>query len=227
MAAEQGLIGLATTTTPTPAVVPTFGRDAMLGTNPIALAAPAARNRPFLLDMATSTVSLGKLAERWRSGQRIPKGWALDDRGRPVRSGRAATRHRRLAPLGGDADTSSYKGYGLALAVQILAALLPGTAVARSGDERRPVGHFFLALDPASFREQGALAGELDDLIDSLHDATPASPGQPVLVPGDPEERVFAERSVQGIPLSKGVFEDIRTVATASGVPFVLEDAGS
>ena len=55
----------------------------MLGTNPIALAAPTARNRPFLLDMATSTVSLGKLVERWRGGRRLPRGWALDARGRP------------------------------------------------------------------------------------------------------------------------------------------------
>ena len=82
MAAERGLIGLATTSTPTPAVVPTFGRRPMLGTNPVAVAAPAARNRSFLLDMATSTVSLGKLAERWQGGKRIPRSWALDDRGR-------------------------------------------------------------------------------------------------------------------------------------------------
>ena len=223
MAAERGLIAVVTTSTPTRTVVPTFGREAMLGSNALAVAAPAARNRPFLLDMATSTVSLGKLVERWRSGRRIPSGWALDERGRTVRGGRAAVRHRRLAPLGGDAETSGYKGYGLALAVEILSALLPGVDVAGSGDEGRPVGHFFLALDPAAFREQGALAGELDELIDSLHETPPANPGQPVLVPGDPEERVFAERSVRGIPLARGVFEDIRAVAIASGVPFILD----
>jgi LDH2 family malate/lactate/ureidoglycolate dehydrogenase len=227
MPAERGLIGIATTSTPTRTVVPTFGREAMLGSNAIAVAAPAARNRPFLLDMATSTVSLGKLVERWRSGRRIPRGWALDDRGRAVRGGRAALRHRRLAPLGGDAETSGYKGYGLSLAVEILSTLLPGVDLAGSGDERRPVGHFFLALDPAAFRERGALAGELDELIDSLHEAPPASPGRPVLVPGDPEERVLAERSVRGIPLSKGVFEDIRAVAIASGAPFVLDQRRS
>jgi LDH2 family malate/lactate/ureidoglycolate dehydrogenase len=216
-----------TTSTPTRTVVPTFGREAMLGSNALAVAAPAARNRPFLLDMATSTVSLGKLVERWRSGRRIPRGWALDERGRAVRGGRAAVRHRRLTPLGGDADTSGYKGYGLALAVEILSALLPGVDVAGSGDEGRPVGHFFLALDPAAFRGQGALPGELDELIDSLHETPPAKTGQPVLVPGDPEERVFAERSVRGIPLARGVFEDIRAVAIASGTPFILDQGRS
>ncbi len=224
-AADRGLIGIATTTTPTPAVVPTFGREPMLGTNPIAIAAPAAGNRPFLLDMATSTVSLGKLVERWRSGRRLPRGWALDVHGRPTTNGRAATRHRRLTPLGGQPDTGSHKGYGLALAVEILSALLPGLAVPDGRDVRRPVGHFFLALDPSRFRERGVLAGDLSELIDSLRDAPRADPRQPVLIPGDPEDQILAQRSVDGIPLSRGVFEDIRGVAIASGAPFVLDRA--
>lgn len=225
MAVQRGLIGLATTSTPTPAVVPTFATDAMLGTNPIALAAPTLRNRPFLLDMATSTVSLGKLVERWRGGRRLPRGWALDDRGRPVTSGRAAARHRRLAPLGGEPRGSSHKGYGLALAVEILSRLLPGGP---PGDTApRAVGHFFLALEPSRFREEGALAGDLDELIDSLHGAPAADPSRPVLVPGDPEELVLEQRSVEGIPLSRGVFEDIRAVAIASGVRFLLDGTRS
>jgi LDH2 family malate/lactate/ureidoglycolate dehydrogenase len=222
MAAERGLIGLATTSTPTRTVVPTFGRSAMLGTNPIAVAAPARRNRPFLLDMATSTVSLGKLVERWRSGRRIPRGWALDNRGRAVTSGRAATRHRRLAPLGGRPETASYKGYGLALVVEILSTLLPGVDAADSRAGRRPVGHFFMALDPAAFRESEDVARDLDGLIDSMHGAPRMRPDRPVLVPGDPEERVLAQRSAGGIPLSRSVFEDIRGVAIASGAPFIL-----
>ncbi|MGH7895249.1 MAG: Ldh family oxidoreductase, partial [Candidatus Binatia bacterium] len=110
MAAENGLIGVATTSTPTPSVVPTFGRDPVLGTNPIAFAAPAARNPPFLLDMATSAASLGKLVERWRNGRSIPNGWALDARGRSITNGRAAAESRRLAPLGGDAEHGGHKG---------------------------------------------------------------------------------------------------------------------
>src|SRR5436190_2929646 len=223
MAAERGLIGLATTSTPTPAVVPTFGMRPMLGTNPVAVAAPAARNHPFLLDMATSTVSLGKLAERWQGGQRIPRSWALDDRGRPVTNGRVAVLQRRLTRLGRDPERSSYKGYGLALVVEILSALLPGVAVSHASDERRAVGHFFLALDPAKFRPEGGLADDLDQMIDSLSVTPPADPRQPVLVPGDPEEQVLVQRSAGGIPLSRSVFEEIRSVARASGAPFVLE----
>jgi LDH2 family malate/lactate/ureidoglycolate dehydrogenase len=224
MAAEHGLIGLATTSTPTPSVVPTFAAQPMLGTNPIALAAPARRNRPFLLDMATSAASLGKLLEMWRSGRRIPRGWALDARGRPVTNGRRAYQERRLAPLGGDRDHGGHKGYGLAMAVEILSSVLPGVAGVEPGVGRRArVGHFFLALDPARFREASGFAGDLDALIDSLHGAERADPRQGVLVPGDPEHAALTQRSRDGIPLSRGVFEDIRGVALASGVAFLLE----
>jgi len=218
MAADSGFIGVATTSTPTPAVVPTHGRTAMLGTNPIAVAVPAARNPPFLLDMATSTVSLGKLVEHWRSGRRLPRGWALDDRGRPLTRGRAATRHRRLTPLGGRPETSSYKGYGLALAVEILSRVVPGADAAGPA-----VGHFFMALDPASFRDPADLVADVDELIDSMRTAPPAQADRPVLVPGDPEQRVLAERSAGGIPLARHVLEDIRAVALASGAAFVLD----
>jgi LDH2 family malate/lactate/ureidoglycolate dehydrogenase len=224
LAVQQGLIGLATTSTPTPAVVPTFAKEPLLGTNPIALAAPAARNRPFLLDMATSTVSLGKLLERWRSGRRIPRGWALNRRGGPLTNGRAAARYRRLAPLGGDRERGSHKGYGLAVAVEILSAVLPGLASGHSrGGRRARVGHFLLALDPARFRD--GFADGLDELIDALHGAEPADPRQPVLVAGDPEQEILAQRSSAGIALSRSVVEDIRAVALACGVPFLLDRA--
>jgi LDH2 family malate/lactate/ureidoglycolate dehydrogenase len=227
MAAERGLIGLATTSTPTPAVVPTFGRKPMLGTNPIALAAPAGRNRPFLLDMATSTVSLGKLLERWRSGRALPPRWAVDAHGRPLTNGRIAAQQRRLAPLGGDREGGSHKGYGLAVVVEILSAILPGIALTDPAAGRRDeVGHFFLALDPARFREAAGFAGDLDQLLDSLRGAEPIDPRQPVLVAGDPEQATLVRRRRDGIPLTRSVFEDLRAVARAAGAPFVL-GAGS
>lgn len=224
MATERGLIGVATTSTPTPAVVPTFGREALLGTNPIALAAPAARNPPFLLDMATSAASLGKLVERWRSGRRVPRGWALDARGRPTTNGRVAAAGRRLAPLGGDAEHGGHKGYGLAVAVEILSSVLPGVALAVPGTTgRAQVGHFLLAIDPARFRPDGGFAADLDRLIDTLHATPPLTAEAPVQVAGDPEQRVFAARVRDGIPLAKSVVEDIRAVARASGTPFLLD----
>ena len=224
MAAQVGFIGIATTTTRTPAVVPTFGVEAMLGTNPIAFAAPATRHPPFVLDMATSTASLGTLTTAWRKGRSIPAGWALAANGAPVTNGRRAALQRRLTPLGSSRRMGSHKGYGLAVVVQILSSVLTGVRP-RGGtaNDVSSVGHFFLALDPRRFGEPGEFEADLDALIDSLHGCTPINAERPVLVAGDPEHAAYAERCRVGIPLSRSVIEDIRTVARASAVPFVLE----
>ena len=224
MAAQHGLIGLTTTSTQTRSIVPTFGKTSLLGTNPLAFAAPTRRNRTFLLDMTTAAESFGTLLTLWRRGRRIPRGLALDDRGRSVTNGRSAARYRRLLPLGSDRDRGSHKGYGLAVAVDILSAVLPGVALASpEGGRRTRVGHFFLALDPARFRDPSGFADDLDEWIDTLHAVEPVDPEQPVLVAGDPEEDALAERSAHGIPLSRSVFEGIRAVARACGAPFVLD----
>jgi LDH2 family malate/lactate/ureidoglycolate dehydrogenase len=218
------MIGIATTTTATAAVVPTRGTTAMLGTNPIAFAAPAERNEPFLLDMATSSASLGKLRMAWRRGEPIPAGWALDSEGRPTTSGRLAAEARRLTPLGSREELGSHKGYGLAAAVEILASVLPGgTSGPRAPERETRVGHFFLALDPARFRADGELESDLDVLLDALRASEPADQAWPVLVPGDPEAAARDERRRAGIPLTRAVLEDLRAVARASGVPFLLE----
>jgi LDH2 family malate/lactate/ureidoglycolate dehydrogenase len=214
MAAEAGLIGVVTTNTREPAVVPTFGAEAKLGTNPIAVAAPAARNRPFLLDMATSTASLGQAVAAWRRGRSIPAGWAIDRRGRPVVNGRAAAEGRRLTPLGGTHAMGSHKGYGLATAVEILSGVLPGGG---------GVGHFVMALDPARFRATGEFEEEMDGLLDSLRSTDPLDPSRSVMVAGDPERSVAEERRRSGIPLARAVVEDLRGVAHSAGVPFTLD----
>jgi LDH2 family malate/lactate/ureidoglycolate dehydrogenase len=223
MAADAGCLGIVTTSTPTAIVAPTFGAEAKLGTNPIALAAPAMRNRPFLLDIATSTVSRGVLAERWRSHGRVPQGWAIDARGRPLTSGASAVRHGRLTPLGGDREHGSHKGYGLAVAVEILSALLPGLPLRQGPGPRADVGHWALAIDPSRFRDAEAFAADVDALLDDLRLTSPVDGRSPVLVPGDPETATLARRTAEGIPLSRAVWEAVRGVARASGAPFVLE----
>jgi LDH2 family malate/lactate/ureidoglycolate dehydrogenase len=212
MAAEAGMIGFATTSTRRPSVVPTFGREATLGTNPIAFAAPAGRNPPFLLDMATSAASLGKIATAWRKGASIPKGLAVSEQGKPDTNPRRAFTSRRLLPLGGDRETGGHKGYGLAVAMEMLSTVLAGGGV----------GHFFMAIDPRKFREPGEFENSLDTLIDALHSSPSLDPATPVLVAGDPEHRAARERRSAGIPLSRSVIEDLRSVARAAGVPFVV-----
>jgi LDH2 family malate/lactate/ureidoglycolate dehydrogenase len=227
-AAERGLIGLAMTNVWKPSVVPTRSAEAMFGTNPIAFAAPAKRNPPFVLDMATSTVAIGKLTIAWLNDKPIPEGWAVDDHGRPIRAAAVALKHRLLTPLGGVPRMSSHKGYGLAAMVEILCAMLPGAFYAATRPARHPeahlynIGHFFLAMDPAAFRPAGEFEDDLDDMVDALHRARPVDPAEPVLVPGDPEVAAKRERASEGIPVPERLAEQIRDIARAANAPFLL-----
>src|SRR5687767_13937095 len=130
LASKAGMLGMVTSATRTVAVVPTRARVGVLGTNPIAFAAPAKRNAPFLLDMATSSVANNKIKVHDLNGKPIPPGWVLDEGGTPVTDAAEAlkriydTREGGVTPLGGTAEMSSHKGYGLALMVHILGGAL-------------------------------------------------------------------------------------------------------
>src|SRR5690625_1077012 len=122
--AASGLLGMTTTAVWRPAIVPSGGRRPMLGTNPIAFAAPAAKNRPFLLDMATSTAAIGKLRVKLFNGEQVPAGWAFDDEGNWETDPEPALADPKLSPLGGDEEHGGHKGYGLAAMVEILSTTL-------------------------------------------------------------------------------------------------------
>ena len=230
MAVDRGLIGLCTTGTTQRSVLPTFAREPRYSTNPIAFAAPAKRNDPFSLDMATSTVAVGKLNIARRAGKELPLGWAHDSDGLPTTDPSVALSAvpKRLSPLGGSRELGSHKGYGLAMMVDILSSVLSGSFIGghnlKSGEREQHinVGHFCLALDPAAFREAGDFEDELDDLIDMLHATDPVDPAQPVLVAGDPEHRERVNRLENGIPMTETLFNEVREVAEACGAPFIL-----
>ena len=235
LASKEGLVGMVTSATRSIAVVPTRAAVPVLGTNPIAFAAPARRNRPFLLDMATSSVANNKIKVYELNGKRLPPGWVLDERGQAITDPAEALqvvygkkKGGGQTPLGGTAEMSSHKGYGLALMVHILGGTLSGASFSpirvrtqKPSDPDR-LGHFFLAIDPKVFRPEGAFEDDLDAVIDLLH-ATPAvDPAQPVLVPGDPEAEARERRLREGIPLPPSLLERLRGVCERSGVPFIL-----
>ena len=237
-AAEAGLIGLALTNGKTPGVVPTRAKRPMYSTNPIAFAAPAGVNPPFVLDMATSTVAIGKVKLAWFAGKELPDGWTLDPEGRTVKdAGEAFDGHGRLktgwgqTPLGGLAEMSSHKGYGLAIMVEILSAMLSGarygaTRAARGqgGEDSEDVGHFMLAIDPAAFRDPDGFAEDMDDMIDALRATPPIDPGEPVLVAGDPETAAHLERSEHGVPVPAKLIEQVRQISRAANAEFMLSN---
>jgi LDH2 family malate/lactate/ureidoglycolate dehydrogenase len=234
MAAERGFISLVTSNARTIAVLPTRASTKVFGTNPIAFAAPARRNPPFLLDMATSTVAANKVRVYEFKGKPLPDGWVLDEHGHSVRDAAAARPYiwegekGGLTPIGGTAEMSSHKGYGLAMIAQLLGSTLAGgsfpvLAVQRgTADGADNLGHFVLALDPKAFRPDGAFESDLDEMIDYLHAVTAIDPAEPVLVAGDPELQAREQRLKEGVPITAALADKIRGICQRSGAPFLL-----
>jgi LDH2 family malate/lactate/ureidoglycolate dehydrogenase len=234
MAPKRGMVGMVTSATRTIGVVPTRAKVPVLGTNPIAFAAPAKRNAPFLLDMATSAAANNKVKVYGLHGKPIPAGWVLDQAANPVTDADRAleilykTKQGGLTPLGGTPEMSSHKGYGLALMVHILGGTLSGASFSpirvrnqKPNDPDR-LGHFFLAIDPKAFRPDGAFEHDLDAVIDVMHQTPALKPEEPVLVPGDPEAKSRAERLRDGIPIPELLRKKIRQVCERSGVACLL-----
>ncbi|HXV83762.1 MAG TPA: Ldh family oxidoreductase [Candidatus Binatia bacterium] len=220
-ALPHDMIGIAMTNA-SRQVVPTFGREARFGTNPMCFAVPADREPAFVLDMATTTAAAGKLELAARLGKTVPPGWALDDRAEQTTDPRTAQKARRLLPLGGSRDGGSHKGYGLAIVVEILCGVLTGTMTALNADQD-PRGHFFGAIRIDSFRPVSEFKQDMDRLIRELK-STPLVPGQErVYVAGEIEFETAQERAEQGIPLHSSVLEGLRAVSEQLAVPYELE----
>ena len=234
MASRQGLLGMVTCTTRGNPVLPTRSAVPVLGTNPIAFAAPTRRNTPFLLDMSTSTVAQNKVKVYDFQGRPLPAGWVLDEAGQPVTDSALAmdlvtVRYTGgITALGGTAEMSSHKGYGLSVMVQILSATLAGgsfTPIRKRTQGRGDpddIGHFLMALDPRAFRDEGEFENDLDDVIDVLHAARPTDPNEPVLVAGEPEAMARAERTREGIPIPASLATRISAICERAGAPFLL-----
>lgn len=234
IAAERGVIGMVTSATRGGSMVPTFAAEPVMGTNPLAFAAPARRNAPFLLDMATTTVAAGRVKVHKLNHRPLPPGWVVDGRGEPVTDAEEAFRYvyerpeGGITPLGGTRELGGHKGYGLAVMVHILGGTLAGASFSpirnrtQKPSDPHNIGHFFLAIDPRAFRGEGEFEDDLDQVIDVLHNARPADPAQPVLVAGDPEMATRSERLQHGVPIPDDLMEQLRAVAKGAGVPFVL-----
>jgi LDH2 family malate/lactate/ureidoglycolate dehydrogenase len=228
LAAAQDMIGVSCTTAGA-LVVPTGGRTSLLGTNPFAFAAPAGRNRPFMLDMATSVVPIGKVEVKARRNVPLPQGWAVDGQGQPTINAAAVLERAfgdmtgGLLPLGG--REAGYKGYGLAAMVDILSGVLAGAQVslhvreAAESGEGAGIGHLVAAIDVAAFGSVNEFKDAMDDYIDDLH-AAPCAPGTDrIKVAGEPEFDARERHLRSGIPLHSGVATSLLELGHELGVP--------
>ena len=228
-AAKAGMIGISLTNS-SPLVAPTRARQPLLGTNPIAVAAPAGRHGIFCLDMATSTVPRGRIEVAARRGETLQAAWAIDRDGRPALTPEAAL-DGALQPLGGPEESGGYKGYGLSLIVDILTGVLAGAhygpgivPLFSTHDGEADLGQSFIVIDPASIDEPGAFQSRLEHELDLLVAAPtiPDAPGR-VLVPGEPEASAERRADERGVVIDAEHHASLRTLADRFGIP--LPDA--
>ncbi len=237
MALEHDCIGISMTNAAV-LVVPTFGRDAMLGTNPISVAAPAGQERPFVLDMATSTVPRGKLEVYDRLEKPLPMGWATDETGTPTTDTAGVLENFKqragggLLPLGGAGELlGGHKGYGLSLWVDVFCAVLSGAAYADLVYPRAPdgnplpskIGHFFGAWRVDAFRPVDEFKAAMDDLQRRLKEAPKAEGQTRIYTHGEKEYEEAERRSEEGIPLNPKVAADLRAIGEELGVEYTLD----
>jgi len=218
MAVPHDMIGLATSNSP-PLVAPTFGRGRMLGTNPIAVAAPVARGYPFLLDMATSVVAHGKFEMARKEGKPIPLGWGADEEGNLSTDITQIMTKGWLLPLGSMPEAASYKGYDLAMVVDILSGVLPGLGYSLHVDYiKHVVGHFFGALRVDGFRPVEEFKEMMGEMLQAFRSAPTVAGAERVLVAGQREFEAREERLAKGIPLHPPVVGMLQRLADELGL---------
>ncbi len=206
-AVAAGMIGIALVQTDK-CVTPFGGAKPFLGTNPMAFGFPCQKNSPVILDMATSNVAYGKILHAREKNIPIPEGWGLDDSGTPTTD---PCQVKGLTPLGG------YKGYGIAMVVDILTGVLLGAqfgphiaAMYEGFDQKRKLASLVIAIDPATYISADHFMSQMDAMVDELH-AQPTAPGfERVLVPGDVELELEERHRRAGIPVVTSIYDYLK-----------------
>jgi len=231
MALEHDMIGIALTNA-SPLVSPTFSIERLLGTNPICVAIPAGSEPAFVADMATTTAANGKLEILQRKNGVAPLGWIQNKEGKPSTNPHELKGGGALLPLGGDREHGSHKGYALGAIVDILSAVLSGAnygpwvppfpAYVPMPDEQpgKGIGHFFGAMRIDAFRPAEDFKKNMDKWIQRFRSAKTVEGQKRVIIPGDPEREMEAERMKHGIPLMPVVLDDLKYLAEKFGIGF-------
>jgi len=201
-------------------VVPTFAAKPMLGTNPIAIAAPARREAPMLFDAATSAIAGNKIRLAIRLGSPLLPGWVSDKDGNPITEEKPVFDRDEYyqLPLGGTREQGSHKGYGLALMAEVLSTVLAGALPMMLAPGNGSKNHF-AAYDIAAFTDVDHFKDTMDQMLQALRTAPPAPGQERVLYPGLSEFEETQRRRAKGIPLHKEVIEWFAQCTRELGIP--------
>ena len=230
MAAQQGLIGMSMTNTEA-ILVPTFGRQAMLGTNPIAFAMPA-EPVPYVFDAATTVVPRGKLEVYVKRGNGLPMGWALDENGHDCNDADRILNniiHKTgggILPLGGSgALTSGYKGYGFAMLCEIATAILSGGTTSNyiyKTPGRANIAHCFLALDHGMFGDKAEIEASLSKFLQEIRDSAKAEGQARIYIHGEKEAEAHERIGREGIPVNEKTYGELQMIGEYTGASAYL-----
>lgn len=236
MATKEGMIGV-TGTNARPSIAPTHGVENMLGTNPLTFGLPTDEDFPFVIDCATSVTQRGKIEVYGRAGKELPHGWVIDENGRD-RTDTAAvledlTRGKAaLTPLGGiGEENGGYKGYGYAAVVEILSAALQDGAFMKAlngkdADGRPipyPLGHFFIAIDPAFFMGRETFRRIAGEICRALRTSKKAPGEERIFTPGEKEYLAWQYRKEHGCPVPPSLQKVIRQLTDRFGLDYSWE----
>ena len=228
MAAKQDMIGIAMTNT-SALGVPTFGRDVMYGTNPLAFAVPANKEPMFVLDMSTTVVTRGKIEVYDRLGKDLPDGWAVDKTGKIAHNARLLLDEMNnrigggILPLGGLCkDFGGHKGYGLAVLIDILCAVLCGAPfgqdVRDTKESSARVSHFFGAIKINCFREPKEFKADMDIMLKKLRECPTAEGEERVYFAGLPEYEKELESNINGVPVLDKTYDNLCEIGKEYGI---------
>ena len=227
MAAKEDMIGLCFTNTEAISV-PTFGKKAMLGTNPIAFSMPA-EPIPLMYDVATTVVPRGKLEVFAKQGKPMPLGWAVDENGNDTDDAARVLENIKskagggILPLGGSGPVSgSHKGYGLMLLVEIMSSIIAGGStsnhVSRNG--QGDTSQSFFAIDYGMFGDKEEQKQRLSTLLQELRDCPKAEGRDRIFTPGEMEVASKEDKLKNGIPASDATVNELRSIAAHFGMDF-------
>ena len=228
LALPYDMLGVAMTNTAALGV-PTFGRQVMFGTNPLAFAAPADMERAFVLDMCTTVVTRGKIEIYERLGKKLPAGWAVDKKGKPAVDARMTLDDMfnriggGILPLGGDGEEfGGHKGYGLAVMVDILCSVLCGApfgpALSDTETSSARVSHFFGAIRIDTFRNPQEFRRDMDRMLRDLRTCLPAEHAERVYYAGLKEFEQEEESLKNGVPVLRQTYEQICEIGKEYGI---------
>jgi LDH2 family malate/lactate/ureidoglycolate dehydrogenase len=211
---RHGMIGIYGAVSSANHMAPWGGSEPLLGTNPIAVAIPAGKEAPIVLDIATSVASFGTIRTHVLENEPMPEGWIVDrTTGKPITDPKRVP-EGVLLPIGG------HKGSGLALIIGILAGTLNGAAFARDvrdftspGTDECNTGQFVIALDVARFIQPDVFAAEVDRHLRDLKSSAPLPGFEGVRMPGEERRRRKQERSRAGVELSAALLKQMDALA--------------